>query len=185
MKPSTGNTSIVQPKCCCHKSDHFIFNYTVIMQALGSIILGSIWNRHGKWSVITLGFGFQFNWPRLFCLRQKTTTVSAFCVWTGVAHMSLFSWVCSTVNCHRYCADGDTLFCQTVNVLKDFSGYLQKLWISLSLIYHTAPLAMITVGVKLNWPQIGQLFYRIISNCRKPLMKPSTGWWWFWTTNKK
>ena len=122
MKPSTGNTSIVQPKCCCHGSTHFIFNYTVIMQALSSIILGNIWNRHGKWSVITLGFGFQLNWLGLFCRRQKTTTVSAFCVWTGVADMSLCSWVCSLVNCHRYGADGDTLFCQVVNVLKALGG---------------------------------------------------------------
>ena len=92
------------------------------MQALSSIILGNIWNRHGKSSVITLGLGFQFNWPGLFCLRQKTTTVNAFCVWTGVADMSLCCRVCSTVNYHRYGADDDTLLCQIVTVLKAFGS---------------------------------------------------------------
>ena len=38
--------------------------------------------------------------------------------------MSLCSRVCSTVNCHRYCADGDTLLCQIVNALKDLVVWL-------------------------------------------------------------
>ena len=34
MKPSTGNTSIVQIKLCCHGAAHFMVGYTVLMQAL-------------------------------------------------------------------------------------------------------------------------------------------------------
>ena len=74
MKPSTGNTSIVQIKLCCHGAAHFMVGYTVLMQAL------------------TCGLGL------LLCpLRCR---------------------VCSLVNCHRDCADGDTLLCQIVKVLK-------------------------------------------------------------------
>ena len=65
----------------------------------------------GVWFSVQLAWAF-------FVYSKKTTTVSAFCVWTGVADMSLCCRVCSTVNCHRYCADSDTLLCQIVNVLK-------------------------------------------------------------------
>jgi hypothetical protein len=64
----------------------------------------------GAWFLVQLAWAF--------CLRQKTTSVSAFCVWTGAADMSLCSRVCSIVNYHRDYADGNTLFCQIVTVLK-------------------------------------------------------------------
>ena len=69
------------------------------------------------WGLVFSSIGLGF-----FVYGKKQQRLVPFVCGLALLICPYVSRVCSTVNCHRYCADGDTLLCQIVNVLKAFGG---------------------------------------------------------------